>query len=657
MADSHIESRCRQSFFGRSALPSAPIRFIRYLLPVTNKEINRESRRIFEGLLLSSWAFRPQEDQEDYGIDGEIEITTPEDKASGFIFKVQLKGTEVGTYDAADQLVFSEARVERFTYYITKVAIPVVFVVCDISTGKCYWAQVQGNSTIEAAWKEAQAKKQQTFTIKFPPSKTLVKAETSANEVIEAVARASGTIALRSVQKLAGENFQKYLVAEPDLEATEKKLRRVASLASSARVRQMLRTGDLDGAGKKAMEILENGSEPCDARIDAGVCLVMARRSMLLQTQAPSASFEAARFQLGVASRMLEIVRATKCEKRIQAFVRVYVRAARMQMNGKVALALVVSEESQRRQGSTMAGPITTIQRIEVSNRVVRDFLRLHRLLARCVIEKQYYVVPFAVREMAEAIYPFVQALRFLKQTELAQAYAEAIWQTVPFAVEVARHLLDEETAEDVLRTLGIRLVGLGDQPQVSALRAVARRYEQALTREPPLARLKEIIGPIDEILTDLERNPKLKKEPTMAEARAHYEAQAAAFGIDLKDPHDQTAQVVRIGLEDLDPTRIARDCAHIHIRPESYGVPGEMLGLPTAGSKTIFCLRHRHGLTGFRLDDIYPMFSRHMPWDKGEFRCENCPDKSPHPEGWTWTFEYGNAQEQRYRALPKNED
>ena len=54
---------------------------------MTNKEINRTSGRIFESLLLPSWAFRSQEDQEDYGIDGEIEITTPEDKATGFIFK------------------------------------------------------------------------------------------------------------------------------------------------------------------------------------------------------------------------------------------------------------------------------------------------------------------------------------------------------------------------------------------------------------------------------------------------------------------------------------------------------------------------------------------------------------------------------------------
>jgi hypothetical protein len=71
---------------------------------VTNKEINRVSGRLFEGLLPPSWALRSQEDQEDYGIDGEIEITTPEDKATGLIFKMQLKGTENPDYDKDGQL-------------------------------------------------------------------------------------------------------------------------------------------------------------------------------------------------------------------------------------------------------------------------------------------------------------------------------------------------------------------------------------------------------------------------------------------------------------------------------------------------------------------------------------------------------------------------
>ena len=43
------------------------------------KEVNRESGRIYRTLLLPSRAERSQEDQEDYGVDFEIEYAMPRD--------------------------------------------------------------------------------------------------------------------------------------------------------------------------------------------------------------------------------------------------------------------------------------------------------------------------------------------------------------------------------------------------------------------------------------------------------------------------------------------------------------------------------------------------------------------------------------------------
>jgi hypothetical protein len=76
------------------------------------------------------------------------------------------------------------------------------------------------------------------------------------------------------------------------------------------------------------------------------------------------------------------------------------------------------------------------------------------------------------------------------------------------------------------------------------------------------------------------------------------------------------------------------------------------MLGLPTAGFKSIICLRHGHSVEGLRLDDVYGHFSRSMPWSKDELRCENCPDVSPHPDGWNWSDEWAVEQEARFAKL-----
>jgi Domain of unknown function (DUF4062) len=131
-----------------------------------------------------------------------------------------------------------------------------------------------------------------------------------------------------------------------------------------------------------------------------------------------------------------------------------------------------------------------------------------------------------------------------------------------------------------------------------------------------------------------------------------YYEQQAAALGIDLSNPNDRIAEIVRIGLEDLDPTRVARHCRHIHLRHGPVGVPAEMLGLPTAGSKSIMCLKHGHSIQGLKLDDIYAMFARAMPWSPDQMSCDKCPDISPHPEGWEWSDEWAAEQAARFKQL-----
>lgn len=59
-------------------------------------EIGKEAGRIFEYKLPANWISRSQEDQDDHGIDYEIEIKSSDGKALGkdSVFKVQVKGEE-----------------------------------------------------------------------------------------------------------------------------------------------------------------------------------------------------------------------------------------------------------------------------------------------------------------------------------------------------------------------------------------------------------------------------------------------------------------------------------------------------------------------------------------------------------------------------------
>lgn len=618
------------------------------------KEINRESGPMFEILLLPNWARRSQQDQEDYGVDYEIELMTPEDKATGFIFKVQLKGTSAATYDKSGQLVFSEASVERFKYYISELRIPLVFVVCDVATGDCFWTKVQGNRQLESDLNDAAAKNQKTFTIKFPAARKLLKNEETSSQIVEAVESALETITLRGLQAISPASVRDHIGHEPDIEAAEKQFRLFAGLAATESIRKMVQAGDFDNASKKASGLLESESESPGVRLLGGLSLVHTYNVQLRRSGAPDATMNAAKVKLGIASRMLPISRQKGCETRMKRYVRIYTRAARMNLNGQVALALAVSEQVQARQKETMAGPITHLHRLQVSALVSKDFFRLRDALYRLGEKGLFSVMPYALAEIAEGILPFVSSLRILGRSDLADAYVNALFDFLPFCVGVVRRFDGESDIAEILNSLGMRFVGLADASDKASMPDLLKRFEQALEGNPPLKCLGLVQSGLRNLVGEIQADSQAQAKPTMDQLRAYFAQQAAALGVDLSDPDDQIAQVVRIGLADLDPTRVMKNCQHIHVMTTSYGMPAEMLGLPTAGSKRVVCLKHGHSIETLSLDAAHESFAKAWPWEKDAIRCENCPDTIPHPDGWEWTEEWSAAQHAKYMELEK---
>jgi Domain of unknown function (DUF4365) len=621
---------------------------------MTNKEINRESQRIFEGLLLPSWAFRSQEDQEDYGIDGEIEITSPEDKATGFIFKVQLKGTASAAYDEEGQLVFSAASVERFSYYISQIRIPLIFIVCDVVTRECYWIGVQGNRQLEASLNAAIADGQQTFTVKLPPSHKIQKAEQSAAEIVQAVVATYDAITVRTLRSVSTAAVVEHIRYDADGDNAEKTFRHFAGIAANEAIRKLFNAGDVPSALKKSHQIFESKSESPEARILAGAAFVHAYEVAERQRGRAGATVEAARLRFGIASEMISIARHEECEKGVKRYARIYLRASRMLLNSISANALAISEEIQAAQGETMAGPITQIQRMAISAQVTRDFLRLLRATFR-LADGSPVVIPYAVVEISGSILPFIFSLRLLEREDLAEGYITALFDLLPPCIAVLKHYEGDEDSRATLKNLGLRLAGLGNVMRPGTATALLDRFEEAVRKGPALRFADEVLAElrvfIEEIQTETASSD---RKPSMDELRAFFAQRAAELGINLDDPNDRIAEVVRIGIQDLDPTRVLKNCQHMHVITTFRGVPAEMLGLPTAGGKRIICLKHGHAVENLSLDNAYEFFAKSYPWTKGEIRCDNCPDKAPHPEGWEWSEEWNIEQHATYQELRK---
>jgi len=142
----------------------------------------------------------------------------------------------------------------------------------------------------------------------------------------------------------------------------------------------------------------------------------------------------------------------------------------------------------------------------------------------------------------------------------------------------------------------------------------------------------------LKQLETDFENLSRDERPMTIEDEQRLYRSMAEGLGIDLNDPNDDIAKIVNVGLQDLSPERVVKNCVHLFVSLGPCGVPAQMLGLPTAGSKWVHCTKHKYAIMGLKLDTIYPMFA--------ERHCAKCSDCKPHAAEWRWSREWQMQQD-----------
>ncbi len=164
------------------------------------KEIGRRAGRICGFCLPDNWAFRSQEDQEDYGIDAEIEITTPQDKATGFIFKAQIKGQKTVSFIEENSKVSFSISLERLQYYMSNVEIAVILFVVDITSEIVYWHSLQDDENLHKRMQEALVKDQETITVHLKTTNVLKR--DNIDELLQAINANLDWLRLNNLRKI-----------------------------------------------------------------------------------------------------------------------------------------------------------------------------------------------------------------------------------------------------------------------------------------------------------------------------------------------------------------------------------------------------------------------------------------------------------------------
>jgi len=607
---------------------------------MTPKEINRAAGRIFTSYVPHDWAVRSQEDQEDYGIDYEIELTTPGDQPTGLIFKVQQKGAEALTLvDGGAVVSFSGLPVSRMRYYLSQVTIPVALVLVDVTTKTTYWIVLQGNPNVERAYKDAVTSGATTLSVRVP---TANKFPATVAKLLEAVAHCVDHLLVRGLQDTTSQRLVEAAERLNGLSGLAGAIGTHHDLVRLVQIEQLIRQHKRQEALKMVTDLLISPSESIPMRFAAGLDVIRICGGLAAHGQAVDAIENYMRDRWNVSQQLLRLVRLHGSPRHLRVYVMVMLRSAKLRMLAEKDFGLFMSSKVQAESGEPFGRMMTEAARRQTAIVVSREFAKVQLALIRLIAKRYLQLLPQAWAMLAMDVLPFVLRLREDGLRDADQHIVRWMESVGRAAIHIATAM--KQWADVPLCALQWLSFGDGRDQTVWADRVKsAREFIEAI----PDGEVKT------QGLADLETFAAIPALPTLAptveEEIAIIRQMAHSHGIDPDNPKNDVDRVVRIGLDDLNPDRVLRQCQHLFISLGSCGIPGRMLGLPTAGSKYLHCTKHGHSMMALRLDFLWQAFSSQC--------CKNCLDLLPHPQTWNWTRKWQQEQDAKWHRFAERKN
>ncbi len=205
---------------------------------MTPKEISRAADRVFLDKLPSRLVARNQQDQEDFGIDYEIELMHAGDQPSGDIFKVQQKGTlKLEVIDNGTTISFRDLSIEKARYYLREIHVPAAFVIVDVPNKEAYWVEMQGNEQLEWAFGAAVERQNKTLAVHVPIKNGLPQ---TTNELLRAMQGCQNAIMLRDLSKTASLDVLQAAIRNPNFDQTVQAARRHTDILRLEQVERLI---------------------------------------------------------------------------------------------------------------------------------------------------------------------------------------------------------------------------------------------------------------------------------------------------------------------------------------------------------------------------------------------------------------------------------
>lgn len=597
------------------------------------KEIGRRAGRIFAYHLPPHWVLRSQEDQEDYGVDAEVEIVSPEDKATGFIFKAQIKGQLAANLINQGTQISFNLSVDRLRYYMQQIEMPLILVVVDVTTESIYWASLQDNEGIAEDLRTSLEKGQKTVAIRLQAEDTI---PGRSEELLSAVQSNMDWLRLHALDRLSGPIGS--LIKKSTSDVLEKLLHNNKKLSFeiyNEHFDRLFRSKDFDELFNATSKVIKSPTELVETRITAGLYIERLILQSIDRLNPNESSARAGLYQL-----MLGIVRHEKTSIHIRQLVVALIRILRLELFVNSDYHYFISSRHVARESLT--GWILNTSRLQVSRQAGREIVKTVLFINRTILAGHQGVFLDALPRLAAFVTLFTHRLNEDGLRSQAEYLLTWLKFCVDLAISVATETKNTDALVDAISANALSALDEdGKASRIAESQALTERIEDAEVRE----RVRSHLNVLKEEITT-------EQSPLTPEKEIEYfRTRALGLGFDVDNPDDEMGQIIRQGLLDYNPERVVKDCELLIMVPtRSLGVPAHMVGLPSAAMKFLYCLKKGQAMGGWRLDDIY---NSPVP-DLGfkEKFCKDCEFRQPRSESWKWSSQWQQEIAEQYKEI-----
>lgn len=572
-------------------------------------------RSVFEPL---GWTVNRVE--KDYGIDFEVEVFR-DSSSTGMTFKVQLKSSDATKYSVGGEFVFARLNISNALRLADELHTPVILIHADTRQRRNFWSAPQLN--VDAA-ELARKSGNKSITFRIPASNEL---PGTVSELIEIVVQIERLFASRLIIATPILDFVASVHGRIEPLSLIRQFKEKGDAMRLMRSQDLFLAGSLDEAQSEIKKVLADSESSVEIKFWAVLWAERFELVALARADAPQAQWPILRLSTGDKLRML----AKNGPRQLKLFAVIAKKAAELDQLVHRDHGLNMNWRLNEKRGDQLWEAHLAFELTISYRRVVLKYNQCIRLVQYGVNSEHRWVLSPVLVRIVHAVSPFIFRLTSQDMNEVADRVSASALQLCRLAAAIADDNRDWDAACFAI-TAGL----LTKRDPNSEAWAWVR--DAITTIKDPRARkhAEQLIDSHTRRIRGEQLHGDIKTT-----ARQIYENMAAALGIDLSNPNDPFADIVRIGLEDLDPSRVLRHCEHIFTTLGARTAIIAPLGLPTAGDKVIHCDLHKYAAEGLVLDEVFAFFK--------ERYCDSCPDCSPRPMTWAYSEAWQKEENARH--------